>query len=268
MIRRLVPIGLAAVAIIPAPAIAEYPHYLNVMPAPPAAPARAVMTPQAGDASMAGGAGSAGAPMRMAQPPQAAPTPAAVVEPRAPGPGPATADNVAMAAANAARPPTAPLRVAMPAPNAPPAPAPPVAPTVKENSGAWVLQCWSAPAKRCEILQQRVDLKSQQQILLIGFSIKPDAAPQLTMVTPIGLKSRATLPLLAEQETLVEAPLKGCIASGCVHILDVSPDMVARLSGAKDAGALVQLPDERLAKIALDINGLATGLEKATKFIR
>jgi invasion protein IalB len=273
MKKRLALIGYAVAILIPQLAFAEYPHYLNVMPAPPAA-TQPGMSPQGGAAAMAPGAGpQAAASMRMAAPQPMSQAPAERVAPREQMAGPVSASptpaaNPGIVIANPARPVTAPVRVAMPTPNAPPAPPAPSAPSLKENSGAWVLQCWAAPSKRCEILQQRVDAKSQQQILLIGFSINTDAAPQLTMVTPTGLKARATLPLMAGKETLIEAPLKGCIASGCVHILDVSTDLVVRLSGAKEAGALVQLPDDRLATISLDLNGLAGGMAKAVKYVR
>ncbi len=273
MKRYLAPIGYAAALLLPQSAFAEYPHYLNVMPAPPAA-AQPGMPSQGGAAAIAPGAGpQAAPPMRMVAPQQMSPAPARSVAPREQiaGPGaaaPAPNANSGIVIANPSRPPNAPARVAMPAPNAPPAPPAPSPPSLTESSGAWVLQCWTAPTKRCEILQQRVDAKSRQQILLIGFSINPNAAPQLTMVTPTGLKTRATLPLLAGKETLIEAPLKGCIATGCVHILEVSTDLVTRLSDAKEAGALVQLPDDRLATIALDIDGLAGGMAKAVKFVR
>jgi invasion protein IalB len=270
MIRLLARVSCALVALNPVSAFAEYPRYLNVMPPPPP-PGRPVTPPQGATAPQGVAPQMAGSIRATGPAPQAA-APVAALMPRAPNVAPVDAmfpvANGPMAGANPTSSAPVPARVAMPAPNSPPTPPAPEVPSLKENSGAWVLQCWSAPTKRCEILQQRVDASSQKQMLLIGFSINPRAAPRLTMVTPIGLKTRATLPLIAEKETLVEAPLKGCIASGCVHILDVSPDQVARLAGAKEAGALVQLPDDRLAKIALDIDGLASGVEKAVKFVK
>jgi invasion protein IalB len=140
-------------------------------------------------------------------------------------------------------------------------------PEYRESSGAWVTQCWTAPAKRCEVLQQHLDKRTGQQLLLIGFSINQHAIPQLTMVTSTEFKALASLSLMVEQQTLVEAPLKGCVASGCVHILDISTDQISRLASARDAGTAVQLADNQFTKISLDINGLAKSVEKARQFI-
>jgi invasion protein IalB len=140
-------------------------------------------------------------------------------------------------------------------------------PEYRETTGAWVTQCWTAPTKKCEVLQQHVDKTTGQQLLLIGFSINQHAVPQLTMVTSTEFKARPSISLMVEQETFVEAPLKGCIATGCVHILDISADHLTRLGSSKNANTTVQLPNDELRIISLDIDGLAKSVEKAQQFI-
>jgi invasion protein IalB len=140
-------------------------------------------------------------------------------------------------------------------------------PEYRESSGAWLTQCWTAPAKRCEVLQQQIDKTTGQQILLIGFSLSQSTIPQLTIVTSPEIKARNVVSVSADKQTFVEAPLKGCIAAGCVHILDISPDQIARLSSSKDADTTVQLADDRFTKISVNIDGLSNSMEKALQFI-
>lgn len=154
-----------------------------------------------------------------------------------------------------------------------PAPAPSaqqavVKPDLMENSGEWLLQCWKAPEKRCEIFQRRVEAKSQQQVLLVGFSINRNAPRRLTVVTPLGLKAKPALPLFVNKAVVVEAPLKTCIASGCIHIVDVGADQLGKISGAQDMGVVLQLTNDQPVNVALSSKGLGSGMEKAVNFIR
>lgn len=140
-------------------------------------------------------------------------------------------------------------------------------PNFREENGAWIIQCWTSNEKRCEILQQHIDEKTRQQILLIGFSFSPKLKQQITMVTSSKIKASASISLLVDQQILVEAPLKGCVVTGCVHTLEVSSDQIARLSAAKNADTLIQLTDDRFAKISLNVEGLSNSLEKANKLV-
>jgi invasion protein IalB len=143
-----------------------------------------------------------------------------------------------------------------------------VKPDLMENSGEWLLQCWKAPEKRCEIFQRRVEAKSQQQVLLVGFSINRNTPRRMTVVTPLGLKAKPALPLFVNKSVIVEAPLKTCIASGCIHIVDVGADQLGRISAAQDMGVVLQLTNDQPVNVALSAKGLGSGMEKAVNFIR
>ncbi len=159
--------------------------------------------------------------------------------------------------------------VAAAAPAAAPSPQQVAAkPDLMENSGEWLLQCWKAPEKRCEIFQRRVEAKSQQQVLLVGFSINRNTPRRMTVVTPLGLKAKPALPLFVNKSVIVEAPLKTCIASGCIHIVDVGADQLGKISAAQDMGVVLQLTNDQPVNVALSAKGLGSGMEKAVNFIR
>lgn len=182
-------------------------------------------------------------------------------------------------AATPAKPKQAPVAAPKPAPApvaqsqqpAAPGAAPaqqPVKPDVTETHGDWILQCWKQKARMCQVLQREVEAKSQKTILITTISAVPDKGYRLMMLTPLGLKAVQTLPVSVDNATFADIPMQACVAGGCVHVIELTPQLLAKLQSAGDISLTLTALNGQKLGLRVPVNGLKEALGKMTQYLK
>ncbi|GLI93822.1 invasion associated locus B family protein [Methylocystis echinoides] len=186
------------------------------------------------------------------------------------GPAATPAKPKAQAAPPAAapKPALAPLAQSQqPAPAAPAAQQPAKADVV-ETHGDWVLQCWKQKARMCQILQREIEAKSQKTILITTISAMPDKGYRIMMLTPLGLKAVQTLPVTIDNAPFAEIPMQSCIASGCVHVMELTAPLLAKLQSAGDISLTLTAMNGQKLGLRVPVKGLKDALGKMSQYLK
>lgn len=200
--------------------------------------------------------------------------------------GAASAQDYIGPAATPIKPKAAPAAAApKPAPAPAPAPAPvaqnqqpaapgaapgqqPVKPDVTESHGDWVLQCWKQKTRMCQVIQREVEAKSQKTILITTISAMPDKGYRLMMLTPLGLKAVQTLPVNVDNAAFVEIPMQACVAGGCVHVVELTPPLLAKLQSAGEISLTLTALNGQKLGLRVPVNGLKEALGKMSQYLK
>jgi invasion protein IalB len=128
---------------------------------------------------------------------------------------------------------------------------PAVKPDNSESVGDWLLQCSPAPARSCQISQRRVNPSNQAMLIWMELArvTAPREATQITVMLPLGLRINSSLGLKADAQPFTSAPIVTCIATGCVHAVELS---------ASDIDAL--LKTQAITTEVMDLRGQRYGL--------
>jgi invasion protein IalB len=139
---------------------------------------------------------------------------------------------------------------------------------VNENHGDWVLQCWKQETRVCQILQREVEAKSQKTILITTISATPDKGYRLMMLTPLGLKAVQSLPVTVDNAPFVELPMQACIASGCVHVMELTAPLLAKLQSAGDISLTLTALNGQKLGLRVPVKGLKDALGKMSQYLK
>lgn len=139
---------------------------------------------------------------------------------------------------------------------------------VSETHGDWVLQCWKQQTRVCQILQREVEAKTQKTILITTISAMPDKGYRIMMLTPLGLKAVQTLPVTVDNAPFAEIPMQACIASGCVHVMELTAPLLAKLQSAGDISLTLTAMNGQKLGLRVPVKGLKDALGKMSQYLK
>lgn len=162
----------------------------------------------------------------------------------------------------AAAPPPAPAAQAPRAP-APTGPAPSAPAPDQRGVDAWSAECPQGQTTGCTIIRRGAAPNGAAGItIIVGPDQRQPGRNQATIVLPLGIAVRESVPLLIDERFIALMPIETCLPAGCVVTLALSPPMVAVLRGATTIKLLALAPNGQTLPYSVEIGGFGEAYQK------
>lgn len=145
-----------------------------------------------------------------------------------------------------------------------------VKPDLAQLIGDWRIQCFSKPARSCQISQRQVNPKTKQLVFMIEVTrvSSPKPSNSLSVMLPLGVRLGPPLLLSADQRSVATVPLLTCLPAGCVHVTPVQDDVLNALRKVKALGTEMMAINGRSVPITISMRGFNDAMSRANDFIR
>jgi invasion protein IalB len=167
----------------------------------------------------------------------------------------------------AAAPPPAPAaqapRAQAPAAQAPAAQAPPAPASDQRGVNAWFAECPQGQTTGCTVFRRGAGPNGAAGItIIVGPDQRQPGRNQATIVLPLGIAVRESVPLLIDERFIALMPIETCLPAGCVVTLALSPPMVAALRGATTIKLLALAPNGQTLPYSVEVGGFGEAYQK------
>lgn len=128
---------------------------------------------------------------------------------------------------------------------------------------AWFAECPQGQATGCQILRRIPGTNGAAGVtIIVGPDQRMPGRNQMTVVLPLGIAVRESVPMLIDEPFIALVPIETCLPAGCVLTVTLSPPMVAVLRGATALKFLALAPNGQTLPYAVPIGGFGEAYQK------
>ena len=146
----------------------------------------------------------------------------------------------------------------------------PAKPDLVQEIGDWRIQCFSKPARACQISQRQINSATKQLIVMLELTRRLGPNPQdvLAVMLPLGSRLSPVLSVRSEQTEVASVPLITCTQVGCVHSGAITVEKLDLMVRAKSLST--QLTNLRGQTVPLNISmrGFNDAFQKTSAFMK
>jgi len=140
------------------------------------------------------------------------------------------------------------------------------APTA-DNRGldGWFAECPAGQITGCQIIRRAPGSNGAgSATIIIGPDQRVPGRNQATIVLPLGIAVRESVPMLIDERFVALVPIETCLPAGCVLTVALPPPMVSVLRGATTLKFLVLNPSGQTLVYTLPVAGFGDAYQKVS----
>ena len=145
-----------------------------------------------------------------------------------------------------------------------------VKPDISNTFGDWLLQCFSKPARMCQISQRRINPNNQALLIWVELthSMTPKPVWQLAVMLPLGFRIAPTLGVRADDQLLLDLPIVTCVPAGCVHAAEMPAAGLDNLQKAQSFGTQITDLKGQTYAVNVTMRGFDDAYLKSALFLK
>lgn len=150
-------------------------------------------------------------------------------------------------------------------PPAPARPAPEARPPEPDRRGidSWFAECPPGQATGCRILRRAPGADGSAGVtLIVAADPRMPGRNQATVVLPLGIAVRESIPMLLDERFVALVPIETCLPAGCVLTVALPPPMVAVLRAATTLKFLAPTPNGQTIPFSVPVGGFGDAYQK------
>lgn len=128
---------------------------------------------------------------------------------------------------------------------------------------SWFAECPQGQTTGCRILRRAPGADGSPGVtMIVGPDLRMPGRNQATVILPLGIAVRESLPMLLDEKFIALVPIETCLPAGCVLTVALPPPMVSVLRTATTLKFLALTPNGQTVPFTVPVGGFGDAYQK------
>ena len=128
---------------------------------------------------------------------------------------------------------------------------------------SWFADCPPGQTTGCRIIRRAPGADGSPGVtLIVGPDMRMPGRNQATVILPLGIAVRESLPMLLDERFIALVPIETCLPAGCVLTVALPPPMVSVLRTATTLKFLALTPNGQTVPFTVPVGGFSDAYQK------
>lgn len=128
---------------------------------------------------------------------------------------------------------------------------------------SWFADCPQGQTTGCRILRRVPGADGSPGVtVIVGPDLRMPGRNQATVILPLGIAVRESLPMLLDEKFIALVPIETCLPAGCVLTVALPPPMVSVLRTATTLKFLALTPNGQTVPFTVPVGGFGDAYQK------